>query len=62
MASCLLRKVSPEAIMSANSNVKKVVMKNEVFDEKKGPYLHLTPAQQFKVGQRVFKFGVTKTL
>ena len=58
----LSTKVPPEAIVSANANVKEVVMKNEVSQKKRGPYLHLTPAQRFKVGQRASEFGVTNTL
>ena len=58
----LSTKVPPEAIVSANANVKEVVMKNEVSQKKRGPYLHLTPAQRFKVGQRASEFGVTSTL
>ena len=58
----LSTKVPPETIVSANANVKEVVMKNEVSQKKRGPYLHLTPAQRFKVGQRASEFGVTSTL
>ena len=58
----LSTKVPPEAIVSANANVKEVVMKNEVSQKKRGPYLHLTPAQRFKMGQRASEFGVTITL
>ena len=38
-------KVPPEAIVSANANVKEVILKSEVSQKKRGPYLHLTPAQ-----------------
>ena len=37
-------------------------MKNKVSQKKREPYLHLTPAQRFKVGQRTSEFGVTNTL
>ena len=58
----LSTKVPPEATVSANANVKEVVIKNEVSQKKRGPYLHLTPVQRFKVGQRASEFGVTSTL
>ena len=58
----LSAKVPPEAIVSANTNVKEVVMNNKVPQKKRGPYLHLTPAQRFKVGQRASEFGVSNTL
>ena len=58
----LSTKVSPEAIVSANANVKEVVMKNEVSEKKRGPYLRLMPVQRFKVGQRASEFRVTNTL
>ena len=41
----LSTKVSPEAIVYANANVKEVIMKNNVSEKKRGPYLHLTLAQ-----------------
>ena len=58
----LSAEVPPEAIVSANTNVKEVVVNNKVHQKKRESYLHLTPAQQFKVGQRASEFGVTNTL
>ena len=37
-------------------------MKNQVSQRKRGPYLHLTPAQRFKLGQGASEFEVTNTL
>ena len=61
----LSSKVPSEAIAMANATITETIMESKeaaTTKKKRGPYLHLTPAQFFQVEKRAAECGVTNTL
>ena len=61
----LSNKVPSEAIAMSNATITETIMESKeaaTTKKKRGPYLHLTPAQRFQVGKRAAECGVTNTL
>ena len=58
----LSSKIPHEAIAMANATITETIMESKgavTTRKKRGPYLHLTPAQRFQVGKRAAECGVT---
>ena len=55
-----LSKVPSSAITKANALVSSAIEKQ--CSKERGPYLILTPAEKFKIGQRASEHGVTSAL
>jgi len=55
-------KIPTDAIKSANAAVTKAITKNETSQNKSGPYIYLTDAQCYEVGEKAAAVGTTDAL